>query len=159
LKCKQCVAEVETEEREAAAARRAIAASGDDDNDQAPAKTVESRECALCHKTLPQSDYNRNQWSKGVTKSKCRTCVETAIQQEESQQEQAKQQKINAAKQAVVDAQASGKVAAIIKAESIVAALEAEQVTGLKPVKTRGGRGRGGSSGRGGRGGRGRGPR
>lgn len=58
-------------------------------------------------------------------------------------------------------AKISGNLQAILKAESQLAALEAEKVTGLKPMKmssTGGGRGRGrcrgGGRGRGGRGGR-----
>ena len=114
-------------------------------------------QCKSCEKDLDASHYNKNQWSKGVGKARCRNCVEQALEEEKKAQENSTAAKLQAAKDNVAKAQASGNAHAILKAESELAALEAEKVTGLKPQKmNRGGGGRG--RGRGGRG-RGRGGR
>jgi hypothetical protein len=98
LKCKTCVATAEAQEREAAAARRnekpqseaATTAAGDE----------EKRECTACQQELSLSAYNRNQWSKGPGKSRCRSCVETAVEAEATQHDQSK---TDAIKQAWAD--------------------------------------------------------
>jgi hypothetical protein len=158
LKCKSCVLAAEQAERDQAAARRQTQQSsatpdGDDD-----ANEEESRMCAgKCGKLLAKSVFNRNQWSKGETKSRCRECVEQAVQDESAQQQKSKDDKIAAARRKVVEANATGNAQKMVVAESELAALEAEQVTGLKPVKLSTGRGRGRSRGAGrgrGRGGR-----
>lgn len=156
LKCKQCVSAAEEAEREEAQARRNKKIEEEADPNE------ERRKCAgtTCGKELPQSSYNRNQWSKGDGKSRCRDCVERAVKEEATQQAKAKEDKIASAKKKVEEANASGDSAKIVAAESLLAALEAEKVTGLKPVKLSSGRGRGrgGSRGGGARGtGRGRG--
>ena len=63
------------------------------------------------------------------------------------------QEKVAAAKAAVAKAEATGTAVEKLKANSALAAIQAERVTGLKPVVLgRGGRGRhGGRFGRGGR--------
>jgi hypothetical protein len=150
LKCKQCVQLAEEEERKQAAAKRA--AAGNTPNDQ----DGETRTCAGCNKPLEFACYNKNQWNKGEGKSKCRACVEKAVAEEAKQQASSKQAKLQAAREKAAQANAKGNVADILKAESELSALEAEQVTGLKPVKMGrggGGRGRGRSSGGSGRGG------
>ena len=156
LKCKQCVQKAEAEERQRAAAKREAAnasgiqstASHSDDT------TNSSRKCTECKKDQPFGAYNKNQWNKGEGKSKCRACVERLLDEEAKHQSTAKGEKLKAAKEKVRQAKESGNSAAILRAESELSALEAEQVTGLKPVKL----GRGGGRGRGGRsGGRGRG--
>jgi hypothetical protein len=151
LKCKQCVAASEQAEREASKTKNK---QQDNDSD-------ETRTCVSCVKDLNKSAYNRNQWSKGEGKSRCRECVEQAVQEESANQAKSNQEKIEAARRKVQDAQTGGNGGKILAAESELAALEAEKVTGLKPVKLSGGRGRGGggrgrfSGGRGrGRGGR-----
>ena len=144
LKCKQCVAAHEAAERQVAAERRE--------------SSCETRVCASCQQDLDASQYNRNQWSKGEGKSKCRSCVEQALKEEEAQRASSKQTKLQEAREEVDKAKVSGDSQAILKAESILAALEAESVTGLKPVRMSG-RGGGRNSGRfrsSGRGGRGR---
>mmetsp|Transcript_26966 Transcript_26966/g.41331 ORF Transcript_26966/g.41331 Transcript_26966/m.41331 type:complete len:203 (+) Transcript_26966:152-760(+) len=155
LKCKQCVAKVEKEERKAAAARNNHKVL---EKDGSSGKN-EKRVCSSCSMELDQSSYNRNQWSKGDGKSRCRNCVEQALQDEATEQSKSKQEQISQAKDRVKKANASGNAVDIIKAESALAALEAEKVTGLRPVKLgRGGRGRGPGGGGRGRGrGRGRG--
>lgn len=86
--------------------------------------------------------------------------MQKSLEEEKKQQEFAKDSKMQAAKEKVAKATAaSGNAAAILQAESELAALEAEKVTGLKPVWiNRGGGGRSGR-GRGRMGGRGRGAR
>mmetsp|Transcript_25961 Transcript_25961/g.55833 ORF Transcript_25961/g.55833 Transcript_25961/m.55833 type:complete len:198 (+) Transcript_25961:195-788(+) len=150
LKCKQCVAAAEQAEREKAAVRRKNTADNNDESDD------ETRKCAgKCSRVLSKSAFNRNQWSKGDGKCRCRECVEQSVQEESAQQSKSKDDKIAAARKKVKDANATGNAHKIVVAESELAALEAEQVTGLKPVKLsagRGGRGRskfGGGRGRG----------
>ena len=53
-----------------------------------------------------------------------------------------KEEKISAARKKVDDAKRSGNAQQILAAESELAALEAEKVTGLKPIKLSAGRGR-----------------
>ncbi len=145
LKCKQCVAAAEQIERENAAAKR----KDDDSSD-------ETRKCAgKCAKVLPKASFNRNQYSKGDGKSRCRDCVEQSVKDESANQAKSREEKITAAKKKVEDAKRSGSAPQILAAESELAALEAEKVTGLKPIKLSAGRGRG--RGRGGGRGRGRG--
>ena len=138
------MASAESAEREKAAARRnnqKVSNNDDDDNN-------ETRKCAgTCNKLLSKSAFNRNQWSKGENKSRCRECVEIAIASEAIQQSKSKDDKITAARKKVDDLKKKGgKPNEILSAESELAALEAEKVTGLAPVKLsagRGGRGRG----------------
>lgn len=145
LKCKRCVQAVEEAERKAATEKRvasAIAGSSDD--------PTEIRKCTICKEGLAYSAYNKNQWNKGEGKSKCRSCVEKALAREASEQKASKDEKLEAARSSLKLAEASGNTPAILKAGSIVAALEAEKVTGLKPIRMGrgGGRGRGRTSGR-----------
>ena len=145
LKCKQCVAADEQTERENAAKRKVV----DDNSD-------ETRRCAgKCERVLPKASFNRNQYSKGDGKSRCRDCVEQSVKDESANQAKSKEEKISAARKKVDDAKRSGNAQQILAAESELAALEAEKVTGLKPIKLSAGRGR--ARGRGGGRGRGRG--
>jgi superfamily II helicase len=131
LKCKQCVEKAQAEEQAAAEAKRTTT------------DTDERRTCAMCQGDLPAADYNRNQWNKGAGKSRCRNCVEKAVKEEAQSSQKSKQDAIQKAKDDVAKAKAGGKAAEILKTESVLSALEAEQVTGLKPVKmSAGGRGR-----------------
>ena len=154
LKCKQCVQAVETAEREAAARRKlseaaATAAAGNSGGDH----TIETLVCAKCQTSLSSDRYNKTQWNKGPGQSKCRPCVEASLVAEQAQQAQGKADKLAAAKERLA---AATTMAERVTAESEVAALEAQKVTGLQPVRL--GRGRGGSGrGRGGGSGRGRG--
>lgn len=161
LRCKECVAEAERMEREAAAANQKKSPSAPKNGNGRTEE--ENRKCGACAKELPQSSFNRNQWSKGHGKSRCRSCVEQSVKMEAQQQSRSKEDQISAAKKKVEQAKQSGFASAILAAESELAALEAERVTGLKPVcMAAGGRGggrgkkvpwrRGGSGGRGGRG-------
>ena len=163
LKCKQCVAAAEAAERKAAQDRAEAkakategegAGAGAAKNDGDPPVT-----CASCSKSLPPSSYNRNQLSKPPGKARCRSCVEEAVAKEAEGVASSKKERLEKAQKDLEDAKRRGDTQAIIAAESVVAALEAEVVTGLKPVVLGKGRGRGGrwSSGRGGQGGRGRG--
>ena len=149
MKCKICVAKDEQEERKAAASKQpANNAQANNINDET------TRTCAACNKTLACEAFNRNQWNKGEGKARCRSCVEASLAQEATQQQQSKDEAIRQAREEVERAKASGKAQDILKAESALSALEAEKVTGLKPIKMGRGKGRGpGGRGRG-RGGR-----
>jgi hypothetical protein len=100
------------------------------------------------------SAYNRNQWSKGPGKSRCRSCVETAVEAEATQHDQGK---ADAIKQARADLEKAEQTPAntlgVVKAAAKLSALEAELVTGLKPKiirrPMRGGRSGRSSAGRG----------
>jgi predicted metal-dependent peptidase len=86
--------------------------------------------------------YNKNQWNKGDGKSKCRKCVDDMLAKEASEQNVSNMEdKLEKARAHVAAAQASGNVRAVVKAESELAALQAELVTGLKPVRMASGRG------------------
>lgn len=142
MKCKKCVAENEEVERAAAAAKKPACAASD-----------ETRQCAKCSKQLTSDAFNKNQWNKGEGKARCRSCVEKSLAEEAAQQKQSKRDKIQKARDDVERAKVSGNAQDVLKAESVLSALEAEKVTGLKPVKMGRGRGRGrGSAGRSGRG-------
>ena len=110
--------------------------------------------CSSCNVPRPASAYTRNQILKGPTKQRCSECVakaEAAATAASGAGGEAHQEKLKEARAAAAKAEASGSAAEKLKASSQVAALEAELVTGLKPIKlgsTRG-RGRGGGSWRG----------
>ena len=157
LKCKKCVADAERAERDAAEARRKQkmeTASSHDGGNNEDGGAEEVRQCAgSCQRQLPQSSFNRNQWGKGEGKSRCRACVEKSLEDDQAQRNQSKQDKIDAARVKVETLKKTPgtKPADIVAAESELAALEAEKVTGLKPVRLGSGRGgrRGGGRGRG----------
>ena len=142
LKCIQCVESAQAAEREAAYSNKK----------EKKAEGEQKRVCVACQKLMDSSAYNRNQWSKGEGKSRCRACVEKAIQEDASKTKDAKEQKIKQAKEAVEKAKKSRDTKAILEAESVLSSLEAEKVTGLKPVRMSRGRGRAGSGGGRGRG-------
>ena len=153
MRCKQCTAKQEQEKR-AAKANTSSTNNNEDAND-----ANETRMCAgPCQKVLKKDAYNRNQWSKPVGKSRCRECVEKAIQEESNQQKNSKDDKIESLRKKIADLRLSktSTPQQIVAAESELAAIEAEKVTGLKPIKLggRGGRARrnfGAGRGRGGR--------
>jgi superfamily II helicase len=148
-----CVAKDEQEERKAAAAASKQPATNAQANINDETETT--RTCAACHKTLACDAFNRNQWNKGDGKARCQSCVEASLAQEATQQQQSKDEAIRQAQEEVERAKASGKAQDILKAESTLSALEAEKVTGLKPIKMGRGKGRGpGGRRRGGGGGR-----
>ena len=178
LKCKQCVAAAEAAERKAAQDRAEAKAKacGDDsgekkvksgstcmasggDGASSPPPLQPPVTCAACQQSLPPSSYNRNQLSKPPGKARCRSCVEEAVAKEAEAVKSTKQDRLGKAQRDLEDAKRSGDTKKIIAAESVLAALEAEVVTGLKPVVLGKGRGKGGrwSSGRGGATGSGRG--
>jgi hypothetical protein len=161
LQCKPCVAKQEQEKRMEAARNKNNKNININNNDNDDDNNNEKRTCAgLCNQLLSMDSYNRNQWSKPEGKSRCRSCVEKSIKEDENQQQNNKDGKIDDARKKLEELKLSKTATAreIVAAESVVAAFEAEKVTGLKPIRM-GGRGRGGgggkiSSGRGG--GRGR---
>jgi Stc1 domain len=151
LRCSHCVTAAAAQERAAAAASRQSSAPSHGIG-SSDASEHECRACASCHKNLPMSAYNKNQWNKGAPTSRCRDCVDASIALEAAQQATIAKDKRTAALVAVEKAKKTGNALAILKAESALAALEAETVTGLKPVRMSSGRGRSGrfTTGRGG---------
>lgn len=154
LKCKTCTAAQEEKERLAAAAKKATTSTTSDSNANANDPPVT---CAKCRKSLPPTDFNRNQIAK-KEKARCRKCVEEAIQLEESSIKSSKEEKLQEILKKIKEMEIKGDIAGRVKYESELSALEAEHVTGLKPVKMGNAGGRGGWRSRSGRGGgRGRG--
>jgi hypothetical protein len=142
LRCKACVEAAAEAERRAAAEKQRLAAPTDDGSEHM---------CSACEKALPATAFNRSQLSKGPSKQRCQPCVAAAEKVAASASDEKYRQRLEDAQQAMVKAEKSGDVALKVSTASLFAAVEAEKVTGLKPVKL-------GAAGRGrGRGGRGRG--
>lgn len=137
MKCITCVATAEAQEREAAAARRKEQQASQPSSAETGATAAEDeekRECTACKQELGLSAYNRNQWTKGPGKSRCRSCVEAAVQAETAQHQQSKADAISQARADLDKAQLTpADTLGIVKAAAKLSALEAEQVTGLKP--------------------------
>lgn len=168
MKCKACVEKVAQAERDAAQARRAVegmsismaagsttSGGGTSSGGGEAAAAPEQHECAACSRKLPAAAFSRSNLSKGPGKQRCSECVASSEKANLEKGDKAAQEKLAAAKAVAAKAEASGTAAEKLAAASTVAALEAEQVTGLKPVvlgRGRGGKGRhGGRFGRGGR--------
>mmetsp|Transcript_24388 Transcript_24388/g.57980 ORF Transcript_24388/g.57980 Transcript_24388/m.57980 type:complete len:182 (+) Transcript_24388:149-694(+) len=137
LKCNKCAAEQEERERSEAASKRKTALVGGEST------------CSSCKQTLPLDNFNRNQLAK-KDKARCRLCVEKSIKDEERTRESSKQGKLDEIKRKMKEADTKGDVKERLRWESQLSALEAEFVTGLKPIVMGRGRGRRGR-GRGGR--------
>ena len=181
MKCKSCVEEAAQKERDAAASKAASSAAVAGSS-SADAGATE-HECSACKKSLPAAAFSRSNLSKGPGKQRCSECVAEAEKANVNAGDKAYNEKLAAAKAAAAKAEATGTAAEKLatsrervemgptggpqrdlsivtalstlppRAGSKVAAIEAERVTGLKPVVLgRGGRGRhGGRFGRGGR--------
>ena len=147
LRCKECVEKAAAAERDAAAARQAASCS----EGAGDATTLHT--CSACAKELAASAFNRNQLGKGPGKQRCRSCVAAAEEEAAGAGSAARDAAIEAARRRLAQVEVSGSVAEKLAASNDLAALEAQKVTGLKPVVLGNGRGRG----RGGRFGRGRG--
>ena len=155
VKCKQCVEAVAAEERQQAAARQAQraaseaavpAGSGSVTVDVTDSEAPVLHECSSCARRLGAEAFNRTQLVKGVGKMRCRECVEKSEQASVSASSQKSESGIEEARVALQKAEISGSAAQTLAASSRLAALEAEKVTGLKPVVLgKRGRGRGGS--------------
>ena len=145
LKCKQCMEAAQAAEREAAAKKQQQQSAQSSSSNNTNGNQAEAhRVCAACQKFLPESAYNKNQWrNKPEGQAKCRTCVEQQLKDDQSAQSSAHATKLAEAQRAVAEAKTPMEK---LKAESRLSALQAEKVTGLKPVRMSGGRG-----GRGGR--------
>jgi len=146
LKCKKCVSDEQTNER--VNAMKKAEASKNKSNSIGDATTDEKSVCSSCMQSLSASLFNRNQLSKGDRK-RCRSCVEKSLVAEKEEMSKTKADKITKAKEKVQAAISSGSAIERVKAEAELCALEAERVTGLKPVCLGRGKGRGRSSGRG----------
>eukprot|EP00956_Cyclotella_meneghiniana_P014499 scaffold21703_cov67-Cyclotella_meneghiniana.AAC.2 len=132
LKCKQCTSAQESSERLAAASKAAS------NNIKASEDPIT---CTSCKQSLSTAKFNRSQLSKRDN-VRCRICVEESIQDEEQSRKASKQNEIEELKRKIKEADAKGNVKEKLKYESQLSALEAEHVTGLKPVVMGRGRGR-----------------
>ncbi|KAG8470194.1 hypothetical protein KFE25_008615 [Diacronema lutheri] len=135
LRCVACVEAAAAVERQAAADKQRLATA----DDAAGAEHV----CSACARSLPAAAFNRNQLSKGGEKQRCQTCVADAEQAAAADGAEKYAARLAAARQAMQRAEASGSAAEKVVAASAYSAIEAEKVTGLKPVVLGRGRARG----------------
>jgi hypothetical protein len=168
LKCKSCVAAALKLEQDLASAKAAASSSSlsvlpDDISEltlSAAADTADvtagdggkstaTAVCSACLECLPLQSFNKSQLSKGTEKQRCRVCIEAASIAEKNEISASRVKKMEDAKAFLAVAQASGTSIEKLKAASLVAALEAEIVTGISVKTSKGGGGRGGSGGRG----------
>lgn len=129
LKCQSCVQEQQQQER---AASSRVSTTLVETNEM-------TRTCAACQADRPSRAYNRNQWNK--KDSRCRSCVELAEATAAQQLLQSKETKFQQAQKTLQEARVSGDSKRMVQAESVLAALEAERITGLKPTRVRRGSG------------------
>uniref|UniRef100_A0A7S0JH32 Stc1 domain-containing protein n=1 Tax=Calcidiscus leptoporus TaxID=127549 RepID=A0A7S0JH32_9EUKA len=147
IRCKSCVEEAAVREREQAAKRQAERIAEGAGGDKF---CQDQHTCSACEIVLPASAFNRTQLSKGTEKQRCQQCVGRSEQEASAAVEERQKVALADAKAALRRAEASGSVVEKLTASATHAALEAERVTGLKPVILgRGGRGRGRGSWRG----------
>lgn len=99
--------------------------------------------CSTCKRSLPTSSFNRTQLSKGIEKQRCQECVSVSEKEIAETTEGLRRQKIEEARRKVTQLDATGTAAERCAAAANLAALEAQAVTGLKPVVLGNGRGRG----------------
>jgi hypothetical protein len=85
------------------------------------------------------------QLAKGAEKQKCRTCVADAEKAAAEELELGKERKLADARQRLRLAEATGSAKDKLEAATALSALEAQLVTGLKPIKASKGSGRGGA--------------
>jgi hypothetical protein len=140
MRCKACVAGAAELERLAAAQRQSA-------QDQPSAETLER--CAQCARSLPHASFNRSQLSKGAEKQRCQECVAVTENTAVSEGEGIYAARLADARLAMQQAEASGTPREKLATASAFAAIEAEKVTGLKPVKMGSAVGRGRIGGRG----------
>jgi len=155
LTCKDCVEAVAAAERAAASAKSAALApapSGGAVGEAAPDPV-----CSVCATAKAAFNFTGAQIKKGPGKQRCSECVAAAEAAASSEVGDRWEARYKDAKDAARKAEAAGTPVEKVRAHSLVAAIEAEKVTGLKPVVLgRGGRRRGSWRGGGGARGRGR---
>jgi hypothetical protein len=125
MKCKLCTEAASKAEQEAAASSSKIASSSD---------AAESVICSACTQSLPTDSFNKTQLRKPDDKRRCRECVVKAEENEKTTNAANKSAKLAAAEERVAKANASGTPAEQLKATAELSALQAETVTGLKPI-------------------------
>ena len=151
MRCKTCVDAAAEAERKAAAARQASAVAANAGSRGVLAGEGEPLEhvCSACKKSLPASAFNRTQLNKGAEKQRCQTCVSSAEKELNDTAEALRKAKLDEARQALKVTEATGSAAEKCAAAASLAALEAQAVTGLKPMVLGNGKGRGRGRGRG----------
>ncbi|GMI62824.1 hypothetical protein ScalyP_jg9756 [Parmales sp. scaly parma] len=137
LRCKSCVELSATLEREQATAKAQAQAQA---QAQLSTQSQASDEAALvlcssCDARLFPSNFNTNQLRKGSGKQRCRQCVTTAEDTAMVATSVAKNAKLKKAQEEVENTAKTGTAAQQLAASSKLSALEAELVTGLKPMK------------------------
>lgn len=149
VRCKKCVESEAAAERKAAAERQAARTESTPTSSAGTSSDMtEETQCSACSRQLPVASFNRTQLSKGAGKQRCRECVEAAEAEAAGSVAKAQDAALEEARKALQQAEISGNAASVLQASSKLAALEAQKVTGLKPmVLGRGGRGRGRSRG------------
>ena len=135
LRCKLCTDEIaKAEQAEAAAKTTKVPASS---SEGGVGETT--ARCRACGKELSVDLFNKNQLRKGDDKRRCRDCVRLAEEEEKKKIEDTKAGKIAAAEAQLLSARTPAEQ---LKATAELSALQAETVTGLKPVVLGGVKGR-----------------
>lgn len=92
-------------------------------------------QCSQCFLELHFDAFNKTQLRKGENKRRCKDCVTLAGTAEKTAVTYAKAAKMKAAQERVANAEKCGSAAEQLQAAAALSALQAEMVTGLKPVK------------------------
>ena len=141
MRCKQCTASAEETERALAStmAKLRVKESGTDTPD-----TTATHACSECKQSKTPTEFSNKQLiQKGPGKQRCRLCSDAGEANAAAVSKTSTELKLKQARDASAEAERTNdpcKVAVFAKE----AALEAELVTGLKPRRMGGGRGRGG---------------
>jgi hypothetical protein len=138
LRCKHCVEQAAEEERGKAASTAGGVTPAADGQ-------TEEHVCSACSNSLPATAFTRAQLNKAAGKQRCQSCVAGAERAAADAPSAKQADNLRSAEAALRKAEATGSVGDKLKAAATHAALEAERVTGLKPVVL----GRGRSQGRG----------
>ena len=131
LRCKSCVELSATLEREQVTAKAQAQLSTQSQASDEAALVL----CSSCDARLFPSNFNTNQLRKGSGKQRCRQCVTTAEDTAMVATSVAKNAKLKKAQEEVENTAKTGTAAQQLAASSKLSALEAELVTGLKPMK------------------------
>lgn len=141
MKCRICTEQAQREEQTAAAMNAMKRDETTCDSTIAGCAEVAAKmaRCSACKRDLPSDAYNKNQLRKGEDKRRCRTCVQQAEEAEKKKIDEDKTEKIAAAEERVAKASTPAEQ---LRAVSELSALQAEIVTGLKPIVLGGVKGR-----------------
>ncbi len=149
LRCKKCNEEAQRLEQNISnndAKDNSISSMSDSTQNQK--EDIILHLCSACLQSLATDSFNKNQLNKGVGRQRCKHCVLLAEAATSNAIEEEKAKRFAQAEERLRIAEESKNVSEILAATSALAALEAQAVTGMKPI-IMGGRGGKGGKGRG----------